>query len=449
MGVMEKLSSTAACGQPPPHLGSLSLEEARKDPFYFLQQGVWRCGDIFSYRADSWFCVFINRPDYIKRVLQTNSRNYCKSGSPEMMMLEPMLGKGLMTSDGAEWLAQRRLIQPAFHRNLLDKYVSDIATITHSMVNDWRERDCGVNPIEIAGEMSRLTFQVAVKCLFGVNLSTEATDFGKAVDVMNSFMAEFGLGDACGRNQFSDAQAVVGHVVDRILEERKPEVEEECDLLSLLMLRDYRPGIRLTCAQIKDQIFTFLMAGHETTAKSLTWALYLLDQHPDTQERARREALSVLAEGAPALASVEALSYCWMTIQEAMRLYPPVWSLTRVAREYDEIGGYVIAPGNLVVISPYMIHRHPQYWRCPETFNPERFRPGNQAALPSFAFMPFSGGSRSCIGQYLAMLELRLVLGIFLCNFRFRLVGSHAIVSEALVTLRPKHGVLMTAEPII
>lgn len=448
----ETSAQTARSGAPspksPPHIGNIAMADFQRDPLGFVTNMIATHGDIFTYNTGGWMATLINHPAYIKHVLQTNTKNYTKTGSPELMMLRPMLGAGLMTSDGPAWRMQRRMLEPSFHQQRIQAYLADMVAATRAMMDRWHCR-ATADPVDIPGEMSRLTLHIVARCLFGIDLGDDSTGFGAAVDVMNEFMAHFDPWDRKRMAQFRQALGTLGQMAQRITAERAVAEDPPGDLLSLLLTAvDETTGDPLTEGQIRDQIFTFLMAGHETTAKALTWTLYLLDRHPEVQARARTEAVAVLSDKTPTVAMVEALDECWMVIQEAMRLYPPVWTMTRVAIQDDVVGGYAVRAGSLVVMNPYTVHRHPAFWLNANVFDPERFRPERVQTLPPFAYMAFSGGSRMCIGRRFAAMEMRVILGMLLSRFRCALFPHHPVEPEALVTLRPKYGLPMTVHSI-
>ncbi len=398
-----------------------------------------------AYRAGDWSAVVVNHPDHVRQVLQDKNHNYTKAGTPDLMMLRPMLGEGLMTSEGESWQWQRHLIQPGFHRERIESFGRVMTDATLSMLSRWHARADEAKPLDVAAEMSRLTLNVVAQSLFTADISREGDDFSHSVDVMNEYMANFDPFDFARLAEFNAAQDSLNRVVLRIIAERRRRVADAGDLLSMLMLAyDERTGAGMSDQQLRDQIFTLLMAGHETTAKALTWTLYLLDQHQDVQARLREELDSTLGGRTPAYQDLANLPYAWMVIQESMRVYPPVWLVSRLCRGEDVIGGYLIPAGTLVIVSPYTLHRHREFWDEPEAFRPERFSREATAARPPFAYLPFSGGPRQCVGRAFATVETQLVLATILQRYRLRVPRRHKVEPEALVTLRPRGGLPMT-----
>jgi cytochrome P450 len=425
-----------------PYYGELSMAAVRTDPLLLMSQATERLGDIFGYRVGDRYAVLINRPTMIAHVLQGNNRNYSKARTPELDMLLPMLGKGLMTSEGAEWVRQRTMLQPPFRKGVISTYLAAMESATSELIERWRRHPPGF-PIEMSQEMSVLAVKVVARALFRSDLDEDAPMIAEAAEVMNAFIADFSLTDAQALKRFNQAREVLRGSVRSVFRRWAPPAPGDSDFLSLLLAGAAGRG-----SEITDQIVTFLMAGHETTAKALCWTLYLLAAHEDVQERARSEARSVFGVGDTTLEEKEPqLVFCWMVIQESMRLYPPVWSLTRTAIHKDVIEGYEVPADTLVVISPYILHRRSQTWPDQETFKPERFSPACRNDLHPFAYMPFGAGARRCIGRHFAGLELRVVVAMLLSAFRFKPV-VRSVDPQAKVTLVPKQGMPMSIEAI-
>lgn len=447
---MPSKSDSAFTHPVPPGIDDpLVLDHVRSDPLKFLVENTAKYGDIFSYKIDQWSAVVVNHPTYVSHVLHASSKVYTKIGTPDLMMLRPMLGEGLMTSEGSAWLQQRRTAQPSFHHRRIEGFAQDIVQASLDMLQTWAtSADTGV-PIDVAHDLSHLTLRIVAQCLFGTDIADESADFAAAVGIMNEYMGHFDPNNRDQQRQFGQAILTLKTIVQRIIIKRRIINDGADDLLSSLMAaQDPTASAEMNNRQLCDQIFTFLMAGHETTAKALTWTLYLLDQHPAIYNLIRQEIQSVLGERSPSQQDVSQLTYTWMVIREAMRLYPPVWSVSRMCAENDEMGGYTIPAGTLIVTSPYTLHRHPAYWEKPLVFDPERFSPSKIAAQVPFTYVPFSTGSRICIGQPFATLEMVLVLATTLQKFHLRLMPDQVVVPEALVTLRPKGGLLMLVESI-
>lgn len=438
-----KASSTASLKVPPGPSETLVVNDLKQDSLKYLLHYTNTYGDIVHYRADAWSMILINHPNYIKHVLQDNPQNYTKAGTPDLLMLKPMLGSGLMTSEGESWAQQRHLLQPGFHRERIDAFGTLMTEATHKMLDQWQPFAARGEPLEIADQMTRLTLQIVAQALFSTEMSHEADNFGQAVGIMNEFMAHFNPYDPARMRQFQAAIATLNQLVHTIIQNRHRQNEDLGDLLSMLMLAQDETGEGMSDRQIQDQVCTLLMAGHETTAKALTWTLYLLDQHPAVERQLRQELRIILAGRTATCRDLPNLSYTWMVIQEAMRLYPPVWSMSRLCRKDDEMGGYHIPAGSLVLISPYAMHRHPAFWKNPDQFDPDRFNPETVNARVSYAYLPFGGGQRQCIGRAFASVETQLVLATILQRYYLNLVPGHPVEPEALVTLRPQFNLPM------
>ncbi len=440
-------ADTECCAPPGPDT-AFTLEELQSDALGFLQELIERYGDIVRYSADGWTATLLNRPDYIKHVLQDNHTNYTKEGTPDLMMLRPMLGEGLLTTEGETWVRQRRLAQPAFHRDVVATFGGLITGETRAMLERWQPLADSGTAFEVSDELTQLTTRIIALALFGTDVGAFVETFGRAVQAMNEYMGHFDPRNVVARTNFEEAKAEIDQIVLHIIAERRSLSQQPNDFLSMLLLaRDDDSGAPLSDTEVRDQVMTMLMAGHETTAKALTWTLYLLDRNRDAAVRIRQEVQAVLGGRVPEVADLADLQFTWAVVQEALRLYPPVWTISRVARDDDVIGDYSIPAGSFVLMSPYTMHRHPDFWEAPNMFHPDRFAPERDAARPSFAFLPFSGGPRQCIGKSFASVELPLVLVTLLQRYDVRLVPEHAVAPEALVTLRPADGLMVTLHP--
>jgi cytochrome P450 len=432
---------------PPGPEEHLTVQDTQRDPLGFLLDLTRRYGDLVRYHADAWTAVLVNGPAFVKHVLQDNHRNYAKQGTPDLMMLRPMLGSGLLTSDGESWFRQRRMAQPFFHRERIEAFGQIMTDYTRQMLDVWRARPDSAVPLEVTEEMTRLTTRIVARALFGVDIHDAVGMFGNAVQAMNEYMGNFDPQDRSRYGRFLAAHGVIQGIVGHIIEERRRQAGDHADFLSMLLeARDEETGEGMTDRQIRDQVMTMLMAGHETTAKALTWTFYLLDGNRGALARLEAELADVLGGRTPQVADLSHLRYTGMVLQEAMRLYPPVWIISRVALADDEIGGYHIAAGTLVLVSPYALHRKPECWDDADEFRPERFSPETSEGRHPFAFFPFSGGPRQCIGKSFATVETQLVLATVAQSLRLRVVPGHHIEPEALVTLRPRYGLRVTLQ---
>lgn len=418
----------------PPSAGTGGRDEIRH-PLRFFLWLTRTYGDIVQYRSSVEPAYLINHPDYIRHVLQTNGHNYNKNTHLNKYILESLTGQGLLTSENPLWREQRRLIQPAFHRHSLVKFAELMqAAVLRSL--ERLDRAAGDDQvINIAEEMMRLTLDIVTQALFGYDISDKADAVGQAMDTMTT------IGKPRHR-KVREAIELLDEIVYMIIEERRAHPERERDdLLTMLLNARYDDGSAMPDRQIRDEVMALLVAGHETTANTLSWTWYLLAQNPEAVARLETEIDEVLEGCAPRLEEFPRLTYTEKVINEAMRLYPSAWSISRRALADDEIGGYFIPANAIVAMSPYTMHRHPAFWNDPERFDPERFTPERVAARPRFAYFPFGGGARQCIGNNFAIMESMIIIPSIARRYRIELTTDEPVEEHALVTLRPRGGI--------
>ncbi|NBB82132.1 MAG: cytochrome P450 [Alphaproteobacteria bacterium] len=432
---------------PPGPPDEVPLVDVRRDPLAFLEDLARRYGDMAHYRAPGWQAVLVNRPSAVRTVLLDRFRQFGKLGTPDLMMLKPMLGEGLLTVDDDTWRRQRRIVQPAFHRGTLAQFDGLIADKATAMLDGWAAT--AGDRFDLVDAMTELTLKIAALALFGHDIRDDAGAFGRAVEALNEAMGHMDPTDAERAAAFEKGLAHVRGVVARAILHRVAHPSTGDSLGAIMQALDIRTADQAMAArELHDQALTLLLAGHETTAKALSWTLYLLARHPDVAERIRAEAEAVCGRRAPTAREVDAMPVAWSVIQEAMRLYPPIWVMTRRAKADQVIDGYAVPAGALVVISPYLLHRRPDLWPEPEAFRPDRFL-GRSPATEStdFDLLPFSGGPRHCVGKHLAELEMRIVLPMIVQRFRLDLDPDRPARPEALVTLRPAERMTVRARP--
>lgn len=421
----------------PPVAASISRDAVR-DPLKFFMWLTQEYGDIVQYRSSLEPAYLINRPDYIQHVLLSNGANYNKDTFLNKHLIEAVAGQGLLTSENPLWRKQRQVIQPSFHRRSLGRFEATMQACTQQTLDRLDVVAAGGEPVDISAEMTRLTLDIVTQSLFSTAIADKADSIGAAIDTMVS------IGKPKHRKVQEAISYLDGVVVDLINARIRQETEPPDDLLTTLLTVEYPDGSHMPLQQVRDEVMDLLIAGHETTANTLSWNWYLLAQHSDVMARLQAEADGVLDGRLPGMADDMRLGYAHMVIQESMRLYPSAWSISRRALGDDEIGGYHIPAQAIVAMSPYVIHRHPDYWPEPERFLPERFDPQLEESRPHFAYLPFGGGARQCIGRYFALAESKVIVPALAQRYTMTLQPDHLVVPHALVTLRPRDGIYMT-----
>jgi len=428
--------------------------EARRDPVGFIAAAARKYGDVVRIQAGPMFSHAIAHPDDVKHVLQENNRNYWKGKL--VGKVKVLIGEGLFTSEADFWRRQRRLAQPAFHRQRIENLATVMTDATAAMLDRWQPAARGGEPLDVMAQMSALTLSIVGRALFSMDLTGDAGDVGSAMLIalehVNYLATHFvtpPLFFPTARNlRFRRARRELDRVVMRIIEQRRRAGTDTGDLLSMLLVaRDADTGEGMSDRQLRDEVMTFVLAGHETTAVTLAWAWHLLSMHPTIAEQLHAEVRDVLGDRTPVIGDLGALSLTKRVIEETLRLFPPVPVIGRQTIEADEIGGYAIRRNSLVFVSPYVTHRHLAFWDDPERFDPERFIPERVAARPRFAYLPFGGGPRQCIGNEFALMEAQLLLAMMAQRYRLRAMPGRVVEPEMRVTLRPRNGVWMTLSP--
>lgn len=477
-----------------------ALLEARRDPLGFARDVVNKYGDVVSYRFGPFAGYLLRHPDHVQHVLRTNHRRYSKQNF-NYEALKPVLGNGLITSEGEDWLRARRRIQPLFHGERISSFGPMILRATSEMLARWDASVSRREPVDISQEMTKLTLRIAGETILGRNVTAAAEPIAESFaelneDVAYRFRNPFSLprwiptrrnrafrkalekldtsiyeiircrGDSDGRGEnLLDLLSAS----DEIGKDKRSHAEieaAECkrhgaESLAAEYRRHGAESRAAECkrhradhgaaayasseSQLRDQAMTLILAGHETTAALLTWIWYLLAVHPKVSDRLRRELNCVLGARLAEVDDLQQLTYARCVIQEALRLYPPVWIISRKAEEDDQIGRYDVPSGTVVTLCSYLVHRHPSFWRRPETFEPERFLRQEIPSRHAFSYMPFGGGPRQCIGGHLAMKETMLILTTAFRRYRAEVVAEDDLKREPLVTLRPS--VTMLAQP--
>lgn len=431
-----------------------SLPEMRKDPLSFFIDLGRDYGDIVQIKLVQ-DVFLLNHPDHIKHVLQDNHLNYQKGFGYSRM--EPLVGKGLLTSEGDFWKRQRRLAQPAFHRQRISGFAELMARHTAQLLDGWADLAPGAE-VDAHTEMMRLTFSIVGDALFSIDLSQEAASTGEALktalEIINDRFNQFWVTPKSiptpENLRLYDSISRLEKVVNEIIATRRAqaargEAPTHHDLLAMFMeMQDADTGEMMNDRQLRDEVMTMVLAGHETTANALAFTWHLLSTHPEVERRLHDEVTRVLNGRTPTMGDLPKLEYTGRVIQEAMRLYPPAWFIARKAVADDVIDGVRIPAGTSLCLVPYLAHRDPRFWDNPEGFDPERFLPDAVAARPRLAYFPFAAGPRMCIGSSFAMMEMQLIVAMVAQRFQLQLRPGARLELDPQVTLRPRHGVPVT-----
>lgn len=404
-------------------------------------------GDIVGIRVVNFRNVFINHPDLIEEVLVGHPRRYFKGRV--LRANRHVFGEGLLTSEGDFWLRQRRLVQPAFHRARIAAYAGTMVEYAQRIMESWRtgeERD-------VHQEMMRLTLQIVAKTLFNADVARDAQEVGKSLELLLELGADFRRTlfvphwvPTPTNLRIKREIAFIENILYRIIDERRASGHDAGDLLSMLLNVQDEDGSRMTDKQLRDETITLFLAGHETTAASLSWTWWLLAQNPRVEAKLHAELDEVLGGRAPSMDDLGRLPYTANVITESMRLYPPAWGLARIVVEDHELGGYPLRKGMGVAMAQWVVHRDTRWYDTPEQFRPERWEGDFAKRIPRFAYFPFGGGPRQCIGNSFALMEATLILATIAQKFRLSLVPDHPVVPLASITLRPRFGVRVVLE---
>jgi len=429
--------------------------QMRQDPLPFMLRAMERHGDVVRMRLGQYRAHLLRNPDHIRHVFVDNAANYSKQ-TRGYQKARIVLGEGLVTSEGALWQRQRRIATPAFGRQRVAALAGTMVEATGRALAAWRERTRGGASIDAFAELMRLTLEIAVRTLLGIGPEAVTQGLNRAVSVVlertndiitNPLYPPLWVPTPKNRALKRAIAEIEGFVYAAIARRRASPNPAASDLLSLLLAaRDEQTGEGMSDRQLRDEAVTILIAGHETTANVLAWAAYLLAMHPGVERRLHAEVGSAMGEREPTADDVPRLPFTRAVIEEAMRLYPPAWMIGRCAIREDVIGGYRIPAGTFALISPYVTHRHPGLWDNPEAFDPDRFIDGRAERLPKFAYLPFGGGQRFCIGATFAMTEATLLLAMITRACRLALVGGQRVEPFAMITLRPRHGIHVRAQ---
>lgn len=405
-------------------------------------------GDLVRWRGFGDM-YFVNHPDFIRPVLTQDYRHFSKDVL-QNRILSQMAGKGLVTNDGPDWVRQRRLIQPLFAKRELARFDDGINALTMSTLDEWDRRDTATTPLMLDRELSTLTFGILGETLFGTDVRAHEDEIAEIRDILNlklydmqAFQTLNPGSDTSFKRNLEDALKRLDRIVFSLIGARRRNTNASGGLLELLAAaRDERSGEGMDDRQMRDEIVTLMFAGHETTAMGIAWTLYLLATHPEIAERLREHLETHLHGGPAGTGDLARLPYLKQVIQEGLRLYPPIWQYARRAERETELDEFVLPARAWVGVATYALHRHPEFWPEPEHFDPDRFHPDREWEF--FAWLPFGAGPRVCAGASMAMQEIQLIVAQIVQRFRIHVVPDHPIETEALVTLKPRHGIPVT-----
>jgi len=416
----------------------------------FFQNLAQQYGDIAYFKLGVQDAYFLNHPDLIKEVLVTNTQHFMKGLA--LQRAKRLLGQGLLTSEGEFHRRQKRLAQPAFHRARIAAYGESMVDYAARMRERWQD---GAT-LDISEEMMRLTLAIVGRTLFDADVESDAVEVGQAMSVVMELFNTITIPffELLQRlplpqlRRFEKARDKLDKIVFRMIEERRSSGEDRGDLLSMLLLAQDEEGDggQMTDAQLRDELMTIFLAGHETTANALTWTWYLLSQNPDAEAKLHAEIDEVLGGRLPTVADVPSLVYTEHVLAESMRLYPPAWALGRMALTDVEIGGYTVPQRSLVLMSQFVMHHDARYFPEPNRFDPERWTAEARDHRPQFSYFPFGGGPRRCIGEGFAWMEGILLLATIAQQWQMRLVPDQVIALRPVITLRPKFGMRMVVQ---
>lgn len=429
------------------------MPEMVRDMLGLFHDTARQYGGIAQFKLLNKSYLLVTDPDYVKYILQDNYKNYIRGRSVETGRV--LLGNGLPLIDGDFWLRERRMLQPAFHRERLAKITDTAAQAVARFIQSWETKAKNRQTLDMDDEMMRLTLTVIIKSMFRADIDDKIEPLSHAFNVASKFMLWRSqqmwappLSMPVPRNvEYNRALKTLNDTIYPLIADGRQNPKD--DLLGMMLeMRDAETGAGLTDQQARDEVVTIFFAGHETSAATMAWAFYLLSQHPEVEERLRAEVQQVLNGRMPGFADLSQLTYMQQVIHEVLRMYPAAYLFAREAVTDDVIDGYRIPAHDMIFITPYVTHRDSRYWPDPERFDPDRFSPEQVAGRPKHVYIPFGEGPHVCIGNHFAMMEMQMILTLALQRFRLKLVPGHPIALHPEATLRPKHGIKMTVDEI-
>jgi cytochrome P450 len=430
---------------------------ARRDPLKWIPHWIKEHGEICTIVSRLGQATIVASPELARLVLADHYAHYQQKSQP-YMVLRLLMGNGLVTSEGAFWHGQRKLVQPAFHRRRLDALFAMMV----ERVNDCAERLALVSAtkgtVDFAPLLSQLTLDVISRAMFSSDVQGAAAEVSRHIAMLNEFALRMlrqpwmFLLPVNVPTPFSHRQVRSRHALERIvrgiIQARRRNPSEHDDLLSMLLSAcEEGTGRGMTDEQLRDEVMTIFVAGHETTANAMAWLMYLLSQHPEVEERLLAEINRFWPNEGLSIANIGLFPYARQVIEESLRVYPTIWSVGRRCTEEDDLAGYRISVGMNIIVPIFHFHWSEQYWNEPKKFDPDRFSPERRPPPEPMVYFPFGAGPRSCIGNHFAIQELMILTLIFYRRFRFQLEPGFIVEPDPLITLRPKHGMRMTVRP--
>jgi cytochrome P450 len=427
-----------------------NMREFNSDSLGFVERCAREFGDVVPTRFLYVPALFLFHPDHVEYVLTAGNKNFIKAASLRSPFFHRLVGRGLVTSEGEFWRRQRRLAQPAFHRGRVEAYARTMVAYAERMLESWRDGQT----LDAHEEMMTLTRVVVAQTLFSTDVSKDSREIGDALGrLVRPFASQATLKWILDNRlptpahlRFNRDVRKIDRFVYRLIEERRASGEDTGDLLSMLLAARDEDGGRMTDKQLRDELMTIFLAGHETTALALTWAWHLLAQNPEAEARLAAELDEALEGRAPTVEDLPRLRYADRVVKESMRLYPPAWAVGRECVRECEVGGYRVPVGMQVFGFQWVMQRDPRWFTDPLAFRPERWGEESISRLPKYAYFPFGGGPRLCIGNYFATMEAVLILSTVARRFRLRLLPGHPVEPLPALSLRPKHGLKVTLE---
>jgi cytochrome P450 len=431
-----------------------SLLELQRDPLTLFERATAEQGDVVRIRFGHTSAVLVNHPDHLERVLVTNGSNYARDRAFQKAG-RLILGEAMGVSDGEAWKRRRRLINPMFHRQKLNQFAHTMVAAVRRLQKRWSEIVRPGEPLDISAELSRLTIDVIGHTLFGAEIEEHtraimAAEDSAARDVFSKLRSPFQAASFLptpANLRLRSARRTFEALFRSVVENARRDPSVPTVTAMLVQARDEETGAALADDQVFDQLTGLFLAGHETSANALSWTLFFLAQHPAVVEKLLAEYDAVLGDRDPDVDDLPRLELNRNVLNESMRLRPPVWLFPRTAVAQDEIAGYRIPPGQMVWISPWVLHRHPAFWQDPEGFDPDRFSEERTRGRPKLAYLPFGAGQKMCIGTAFAMMEIQLALPFLVRGWAFRLANVAPVIPDPYVTLRPRGGLPMYLAP--